>query len=271
MRPDEGRGVLVDSHCHLDFPDFANGREAVLERARAAGVVTMLTISTRLDQFPAVRAIAEADDNVWCSVGAHPHEASEYAGITAAQLTALAQHPRVIGIGETGLDFYYGHSPRDVQEQVFRAHITASQASGLPIIVHAREADAEIASTLRQERPPAGVLHCFSSSRALAEAALDLGLYISISGIVTFRKSDELREIVRDVPLDRLLIETDAPYLAPVPYRGKRNEPAYVAATAAVVATLKGVTAEEFAAATTANFFRLFQKAQNPLASSRIT
>jgi TatD DNase family protein len=263
--------VLVDSHCHLDFPDFAEGREAVIERARAAGVVTMLTISTRLDQFPAVRAIAEAYDNIWCSVGAHPHEAAEHAAMTAVHLTALAEHPRVVGIGETGLDFYYDHSPRDVQEQVFRAHIAASQASGLPIIVHAREADAEIASILRQERPPAGVLHCFSSGRALAEAALDLGFYISISGIVTFRKSDELRAIVRDVPLDRLLVETDAPYLAPVPYRGKRNEPAYVAATAAAVATLKGVTAEELAAATTENFFRLFRKARRPTASSSIT
>ena len=157
-------------------------------------------------------------------------------------MAALAEHPRVVGIGETGLDFYYDHSPRDVQEQVFRAHIAASKASGLPLIVHAREADCEIARILRQESPPAGVLHCFSSGRGLAEVALDLGFYISISGIVTFRKADELRAIVRDVPLDRLLVETDAPYLAPVPYRGKRNEPAYVVATAATVAELKGVS-----------------------------
>lgn len=263
--------MLVDSHCHLDFPDFADEREAVLARARAAGVGTMLTIGTRLDQFPAVRAIAEAAGDVWCSVGVHPHEAAEHAAMTAAQLSALAEHPRVVGIGETGLDFYYDHSPRDVQERVFRAHIAASKTSGLPLIVHAREADAEIAGILRQERPCAGVLHCFSSGRGLAEAALDLGFYISISGIVTFRKADELRAIVRDVPLDRLLVETDAPYLAPVPYRGKRNEPAYVVATAAAMARLKGVAPDELAAATTGNFFRLFQKARRPAASSDVT
>lgn len=263
--------MLVDSHCHLDFPDFTAERDAVITRARAAGVETMLTISTRLDQFPAVRAIAEAYENVWCSVGAHPHEAAEHAETTAAQLTALAEHPRVVGIGETGLDFYYDHSPRDIQEQVFRAHIAASEASGLPLIVHARDADAEIANILREERPQAGVLHCFSSGRELAEAALDLGFYISISGIVTFRKAEELRAIVRDVPLDRLLVETDAPYLAPVPYRGKRNEPAYVAATAATVAALKGLSAEELAAATTENFYRLFRKARRPATGSCIT
>jgi TatD DNase family protein len=262
--------MLVDSHCHLDFPDFTGEHDAVLARARAAGIITMLTISTRLDQFPAVRAIAEAYDNIWCSVGAHPHEAVEHATATAAQLTELAEHKRVIGIGETGLDFYYDHSPRDIQEQVFRVHIEASAASGLPLIVHAREADAEIAGILRQESPHAGVLHCFSSGRGLAEAALDLGFYISISGIVTFRKADELRAIVRDVPLDRLLVETDAPYLAPVPYRGKRNEPAYVAATAATMAKLKGVVPEELAAATTENFFRLFKKARRPAESSSV-
>jgi TatD DNase family protein len=260
--------MLVDSHCHLDFPDFAAERDAVLARARAAGVETMLTISTRLDQFPAVRAIAEAHDNVWCSVGAHPHEAAEHATMTVAGLAKLAEHKRVVGIGETGLDFYYDHSPRDVQELVFRTHIAASHASGLPLIVHARDADAEIATILQQERPHAGVLHCFSSGRDLAEAALDLGFYISISGIVTFRKAEDLRAVVRDVPLDRLLVETDAPHLAPVPYRGKRNEPAYVAATAAAVAALKGVTPEELATVTTENFFRLFQKARNPALTS---
>jgi TatD DNase family protein len=263
--------MLVDSHCHLDFSDFAGEGEAVLTRARAAGVVAMLTINTRLDRFPAVRAIAETYDDVWCSVGAHPHEAAEHAAVTTPQLTALAGHPRVIGIGETGLDFYYAHSPPDVQERVFREHIAASQDSGLPLIVHARDADTEIARILRQERPHAAVLHCFSSGRALAEAALDLGFYISISGIVTFRKADELRAIVRDVPLDRLLVETDAPYLAPVPHRGRRNEPAYVAATAAAVAKLRGMRPEELAAATTENFFRLFRKARRPAESSPVT
>jgi TatD DNase family protein len=253
--------MLVDSHCHLDFPDFAAEREAVIGRARAAGVETMLTISTRLDQFDGVRAIAEAYDGVWCSVGAHPHEAADHAALVSERLVALASHPKVIGIGETGLDFHYDLSPRDTQEAVFRAHIDASRASGLPLIIHAREADREIARILEEERPPPGVLHCFSSGRALAETALDLGFYISISGIVTFRNAEELRAIVRDLPLDRLLVETDAPYLAPVPYRGKRNEPAFVAMTAAAVAALKGLDPQHLATATCENFFRLFTKA----------
>lgn len=258
--------MLVDSHCHLDFPDFAEERDEVIGRAREAGIGTMLTISTRLDQFPGVRAIAEQHDDIWCSVGAHPHEASDHEHTTAAELVALAEHPRVIGIGETGLDFHYDHSPRDRQERVFRAHIAASHATGLPLIVHAREADGEIARLLQETKPPPGVLHCFSSGRALAETALDLGFYISISGIVTFRNAEDLRAIVRDVPLGRLLVETDAPYLAPVPYRGRRNEPAYVAATAAAVAALKGGDPPAVAAATTDNFFRLFRKASRPAA-----
>jgi len=258
--------MLVDSHCHLDFPDFAEEREAIIARARDTGIGTMLTISTRLDQFPGVRAIAETHDDIWCSVGAHPHEAADHADLTAERLVALAAHPRVIGIGETGLDFHYDHSPRDLQERVFRAHIAAAKAAGLPLIVHAREADDEIACILEETRPPAGVLHCFSSGRGLAERALAIGFHISISGIVTFRNADELRAIVRDVPLDRLLVETDAPYLAPVPYRGRRNEPAYVAATATAVAALKGVEPDALATATTANFFRLFGKASRPAA-----
>jgi len=258
--------MLVDSHCHLDFADFAAERDAVIERARTAGVGTMVTICTRLDEFPGVRAIADAYDDIWCSVGAHPHEAADHAGVGADEFAALAAHPRVVGIGESGLDFHYDHSPRDVQERVFRTHIAASRASGLPLIVHARKADAEIACILREGVAPSGVLHCFSCGRALAEAALDLGFYISISGIVTFRNAEELRAIVRDVPLDRLLVETDSPYLAPVPYRGRRNEPAYVAATAAAVAALKGVEPAELAAATTDNFFRLFAKARRPAA-----
>jgi TatD DNase family protein len=256
--------MLVDSHCHLDFPDFAAEREAVVARARAAGVGTMLTIATRLDQFAEVRAIAEADPQIWCSVGAHPHEAADHAELTAAELAALAAHPRVVAIGETGLDFHYDLSPRDTQERVFRTHIATACATGLPLVIHAREADAEIAAILRETRPPAGVLHCFTGGRGLAEAALELGFYISISGIVTFRNAEDLRAIVRDLPLDRLLVETDAPYLAPVPHRGKRNEPAFVAATAAFVAALKGIDGEALAAATTDNFFRLFGKAARP-------
>jgi len=259
---EEGRAaMLVDSHCHLDFADFAAERAALVARARAAGVGTMLTIGTRLDEFEGVRAIAEADDAIWCSVGAHPHEAADHAELSPEHLVALTAHPKVIGIGETGLDFHYDLSPRTIQEHVFRAHIAASRATGLPLIIHAREADAEIARILDEERPPPGVMHCFSSGRALAEAALTLGFYVSISGIVTFKNAGELRAIVRDLPLDRLLVETDSPYLAPVPYRGKRNEPAFVAATAAAVATLKGVMPECVAAATSANFFRLFAKA----------
>jgi len=256
--------MLVDSHCHLDFSDFAPERDAVIARAFAAGIGTMLTICTRLDQFDGVRALAEADPRIWCSVGAHPHEAADHAGLLIDQLIALAAHPRVVGIGETGLDFHYDLSPRDVQEQVFRTHIAASHVTGLPLIIHAREADGEIAAILADEKPPPGVLHCFTGGRALAEAAVTLGFYISISGIVTFRNAEDLRAIVRDLPLDRLLVETDAPYLAPVPYRGKRNEPAFVTATAAAVAALKGIEPEALAAATTENFFQLFAKATPP-------
>ena len=252
--------MLVDSHCHLDFSDFAEEREAIISRARSAGVETMLTINTRLDEFVGVRAIAESYDGIWCSVGVHPHEAKDYAALAPQQLVELAVHPKVVGIGETGLDFHYDLSPRDVQERVFRAHIGASRETGLPLIIHAREADREVARILDEERPPPGVMHCFSSGRALAEAAIALGFYISISGIVTFRNAEDLRAIVRDLPLDRLLVETDAPYLAPVPYRGKRNEPAFVAATAAAVAALKGLQAEDLAEITSANFHRLFAK-----------
>lgn len=256
--------MLVDSHCHLDFPDFAPEREAVIARAFGAGIGTILTICTRLDQFAGVEAIAQSDARIWCSVGAHPHEAADHGDLLVERLAELATRPRVIGIGETGLDFHYNLSSRDIQARVFRTHIAASRTTGLPLIIHAREADAEIAAILSEERPSPGVLHCFTAGRALAETALSLGFYISISGIVTFRNAEDLRGIVRELPLDRLLVETDAPYLAPVPYRGKRNEPAYVTATAAYVAELKGIEVDALAAATTANFFRLFAKARPP-------
>jgi TatD DNase family protein len=264
MIGDDGATMLVDSHCHLDFAAFAEEREAIVARARAAGVATMLTIATRLDAFSEVRALAEADDDIWCSVGVHPHEAADHAELQPDRLIALAAHPKVVGIGETGLDFHYDLSPRPAQERVFRSHVAASQATGLPLIIHARNADDEIAAVLQQEQPPPGVLHCFSGSRRFAEIALALGFYVSISGIVTFKNAAELRAIVRDLPLDRLLVETDSPYLAPVPYRGRRNEPGFVAATAAAVATLKGLEPPTLAAATTANFFRLFAKAKPP-------
>ncbi len=263
--------MLVDSHCHLDFPELAAEEDAVIARAREAGVGAMLTIGTRLDAFDKVRAIAERHANIWCSVGVHPHEAKEEGQRTPDRLVALAQHPRVIGIGETGLDYYYEHSPRDEQAGSFRAHIAAARASGLPLIVHTRDADDDTAAILRAEMgagPFTGLIHCFSAGRGMAEAALELGLSISISGIVTFKAAEELRAIVRDVPLDRLLVETDAPYLAPIPRRGKRNEPAFVAHTAAKVAELKGIPMAELERATTDNFFRLFTKADRTVLSA---
>ncbi len=257
--------MLIDSHCHLDFPELANDEAGVLARARAAGVSGMLTIGTRLDQFERVRAIAERHENVWCSVGVHPHEAKEEGQHAPDRLVEATRHPKVVGIGETGLDFYYEHSPRDEQVESFRTHIAAARETGLPLIVHTRDADAETGEILEEEfRKGAftGLIHCFSSGPDVARRALALGLYISISGIVTFKAAEPLRAIVRDIPLDRLLVETDSPYLAPVPKRGKTNEPAFVAHTAARVAELKGIDMTELGAATTDNFFRLFAKAQ---------
>lgn len=260
--------MLVDSHCHLDFPDFAPDLDEVMARAEEAGVGTMLTIGTRLSQFDGVRTVAEQHGNVFCSVGVHPHEAAGEGVDDADALLRLARHPKVVGIGETGLDFYYEHSPRAAQERSFRAHIAAARASGLPLIVHSRDADEDMARILGQEMAAGaftGVMHCFSSSAQLAETALDLGLHISLSGIVTFKKAEELRDIARRVPLERLLVETDAPYLAPAPNRGRRNEPAFVVHTAARVADLKDVPQHELAAATSDNFFRLFTKAARPV------
>jgi len=257
--------MLIDSHCHLDFPELASDEPGVLARARAAGVAGMLTIGTRLDQFDRVRAIAERHDNVWCSVGVHPHEAKEEGQRAPDRLVEAARHAKVIGIGETGLDFYYEHSPREEQATSFRAHIAAARETSLPLIVHTRDADAETGDFLEEEyRKGAftGLIHCFSSGPEVARRALALGMYISISGIVTFKAAEALRATVRDIPLERLLVETDAPYLAPVPKRGKTNEPAFVAHTAAKVAELKGVGIAELEAATTDNFFRLFGKAE---------
>jgi TatD DNase family protein len=257
--------MLVDSHCHLDFAPEAE-RAEIIARARRAGVRTLLTISTKLEEFPLVRSIAESDPDIWCSVGVHPHEAAAEAGTTTAALVGLTRHPKVVGIGETGLDFYYEHSPKEQQAAIFRAHLSAAKESGLPIIVHTRDADPETIAILEAVRAPAGVIHCFSTGRELAEAALKLGFYISLSGIVTFKNAQALRDIVQDLPLDRILVETDAPYLAPVPLRGKTNEPAFITHTAALVAQIKGLTAEELARVTTENFFRLFVKAQPPAA-----
>ncbi len=257
--------TLIDSHGHLDFPEFAEEREAVIARARAAGVAGMLTISTRLDRFAAVRAIAEDHPGIWCSVGVHPHEAEGADGLAPERLIEETAHPKVIGIGEAGLDFYYEHSPRDVQERVFRAHIAASRATGLPLIVHSRDADAEMVRILDEEQAKGafrGLIHCFSSGPAVAEAALRHGMYISFSGIVTFKSASQVREVALKVPANRLLVETDAPFLAPVPVRGKRCEPAFTAHTAAFVAGLRGVGADAIAETTTNNFFTLFNKAE---------
>lgn len=257
--------MLIDSHCHLDVPELAADEAGVLTRARTAGVVGMLTIGTRLDQFDRVRAIAERHDNVWCSVGVHPHEAKEEGQSAPDRLIEAAQHPKVVGIGETGLDFYYEHSPKAEQAESFRAHIAAARRTGLPLIVHTRDADGETAEILEEGyRAGAytGLIHCFSSGPEMARRALALDLYISISGIVTFKSAEGLRTIVRDIPLERLLIETDAPFLAPVPKRGKTNEPAFMAHTAAKVAELKGIGVAELEAVTTDNFFRLFAKAE---------
>lgn len=260
--------MLVDSHCHLDFPDFAPERDAVIARAIAAGVGTMVTISTHVRRFDQIRAIAEAHPEVWCTVGTHPHHAAEEPDVGIDELLRLAAHPRCIGIGEAGLDYHYDRSPRDIAERVFRTHIAAARASGLPLVIHARDADEDMIRILREEArrgPFKAVLHCFSSGAALARAGLELGFLVSFSGILTFKRSEELRAIAAEVPLDRLLVETDAPYLAPQPWRGKRNEPAYVAHTASVLADVKGVSSEIMADQTTANFFRYFDKARAPL------
>jgi TatD DNase family protein len=259
--------VLVDSHCHLDFPDFEAERDAVIARAVAAGVGRLVTISTRVKRFPSVLAIAEAHEEVFCSVGTHPHNAAEELDVTVEELVRLSLHPKVVAIGEAGLDYHYDKSPRPAQAQGFRMHIGVARETGLPLVIHARSADDDIAAILKEESGKGAfpfILHCFSSGRRLAEVGVALGGYVSFSGILTFKNSDELRSIARDVPRDRLLVETDAPYLAPVPHRGKRNEPAFVTDTARVLAETIGVAQAEIASITTHNFFRLFKKMPMP-------
>jgi TatD DNase family protein len=259
--------MLVDSHCHLDFPEFAPELDAVLRRAREADVQVCVSIGTTLAKFPQVLAVAEQFDNVYCSAGIHPHEAKVEPLEDAAPLIEQAKNAKVVGIGETGLDYYYAHSPRETQISNFRAHIAAARELKLPLIVHTRDAEDDTIAILEEEMGQGaftGLIHCFTGTQRLADAALALGFCISASGIATFKKSEALREVLKTVPLDRLLVETDAPYLAPQPFRGKRNEPAFVKHTAATLAELKGVSFPELAAATTDNFFRLFTRTERP-------
>ncbi len=255
--------MLVDSHCHLDFPDFEEDRDAVVGRAAAAGVTTMVTICTRVRRFDEVRAIAEAYPGVYCSVGTHPHNADEETDVTAAHLVRMADDPLVVAIGEAGLDYHYDNSSRDNQRRGLVEHIAAARETGLPLVIHARDADDDMIEILSGEMGKGAfpaVLHCFSSGEKFAARGVDLGFYVSFSGILAFKRSDELRAIAATVPMDRLLVETDAPFLAPPPHRGKRNEPAYVARTADVLADVKGVSPDAIARTTSDNFFRLFNK-----------
>lgn len=263
--------MLIDTHCHLDFPDFAPEQEAIVARAKADGVARLVTISTHVEKFAAIRAIAERYADVFCTVGTHPNHAHEEREAGVAELVELASHPKCVGIGEAGLDYHYDKAPRELAARVFRTHIAAARETGLPLVIHSRDADDDCAAILRDEMGKGAfkaLLHCFTSSRALAEAALELGLYISFSGVLTFKNSQELRDIARDVPLDRLLVETDAPFLAPVPHRGKRNEPAFVADTARTLAAVKGVSFADISEATTANALTLFSK-MGPLPAER--
>ncbi len=254
--------MLIDSHCHLDY--FTGELDGILARAKDAGVAELVTIGTTLDQSREIRTLAANQPNVWCTVGVHPQSAAKAPVPSPEAVAKLADHPKVVGIGESGLDYFYDTAPKDVQQHSFRNHIRAARMAGVPICIHARAADDDIAAILREEREEGGdydfLLHCFSSGRGLAEAALEMGGYLSFSGILTFPKSIENRDIARDVPADRLLVETDAPYLAPLPFRGKRNEPAYVAKTAAVMADVRGMDPAALADLTTANFRRLFRR-----------
>jgi TatD DNase family protein len=263
--------MLVDHHCHLDYPDLAQNREDVLARAKAAGVGRLVTISTLIRNYDTNREIAEATPEISFTVGTHPHRAHEELDISVSEIVRLAQHPKCVGIGEAGLDYFYDKSPRDAQRQGFINHIAAARESGLPLVIHSRDADEDMAAILEAEMQRgafSAVLHCFTGGADLARRAVAIGLYVSFSGVITFKKNDALRAIAAEVPMDRVLVETDAPFLAPEPFRGKRNEPAYVVHTAAALARVKGVTDAEIAAVTTENFHRLYAKAPRSLAGS---
>ena len=255
--------MLIDSHCHLNYKGLIEDQQNVLERARASGIDLMLNIATRESEWDAVLDTAIRAPDVWATVGIHPHEADEHPHIDTAKLVARAAHPRVVGIGETGLDYYYDHSDRDRQRSSFRSHIVAARETGLPLIVHTRDAEEDTLAVMRDEMEKGaytGVIHCFTASGAFADAALELGFYISISGIVTFKSAKDLQETAARLPIDRLLVETDSPFLAPVPHRGRPCEPAFVADTAKFLASLRGESLEDLAAATSANFRALFKK-----------
>ncbi|MEK1886147.1 MAG: TatD family hydrolase [Phyllobacterium sp.] len=259
--------MLVDSHCHLDFADFAEERDAIVQRALDNDIKRLVTIGTRVRRFDSILAIAERYESVYASVGTHPNNAHEELDVTADDLIRLSEHPKVVAIGEAGLDYHYDYAPPEAQAQGLRTHIEAARATRLPLVIHARSADADMISILEEETGKGAfpfILHCFSSGPELAKVGVDLGGYVSFSGILTFKNSPEIRDIARNVPRDRLLVETDAPYLAPVPYRGKRNEPSFVRHTAAVLADTIGVSEEEIARLTTDNVFRLFTKMPRP-------
>jgi TatD DNase family protein len=263
--------MLVDSHCHLDFPDLAGELDAVIARAQAQAIERIVTISTRVRRHNEVLAIAERFPQVFCSVGTHPHNAHEELDIGTDDLIAHTKHPKVVAIGEAGLDYFYDHSPRDAQERGFRAHIAAARATKLPLVIHSRDADEDTARILEEETGKGAfpaVLHCYTGGPDLAERAIKLGLSISFTGILTFKKSDDLRAIAASLPADRIMVETDAPYLAPGKFRGKRNEPAYVTETAKVLAEVRNVSFDEIARQTTENFFRLFAKVPYNLTAS---
>ena len=263
--------MLIDSHCHLDFPEFAPELDAIVARARAAGIGRMVTISTRVRKLPQVLAVAETFADIFCSGGTHPHNAHEELDIDAAQLVALSKHPKIVAIGEAGLDYHYDKSPRDAQAQGFRQHIAAARETGLPLVIHAREADADMARILVEETEKGAfpaVLHCYTGGRDLAFEAIELGLYIGFTGIMTFKNGQDLRNLAAELPAHRILVETDAPFLAPLPYRGKRNEPSYVVETAKLLAQVRGVDADEIARQTTENFFQLFSKVPRTLADA---
>jgi TatD DNase family protein len=256
--------MLIDSHCHLDFPELAADRAGVLARAKAAGIDGMVTISTRVKRFDEIIAIAEAYPQLWCSVGTHPHHADEELDIFAEDLIRLSAHPKCVAIGEAGLDYFYDNAPREAQAEGLRRHIAASRSTQLPLVIHSRQCDADMAAILREEAGQGAfpfVLHCFTAGMDLARTALELGGYVSFSGIITFKNAEEIREVAKMVPADRYLVETDAPYLAPIPHRGSTNEPSFVAHTAAKVAEVRGIPLAQLGAETTENFFRLFSKA----------